>query len=268
MSTERALPAAERAADELGYAVVIPAYNESATIADVARRALRQGLPVVVVDDGSTDGTGAALAGLPVRVLKNRHNVGKGSSLWRGMRYALELGVTGVITLDGDGQHAPEDISRLVRVAHAHPQEIIIGARLGRRQRAPRARYLANRLADFCIGWAAGQPFDDSQSGFRVYPASLLARIAVRHGPTRGFVFESEMLIAAARLGIHVRSVPVESIYPLVARPSHFRPVRDTARIGRMVAWQLVRRGLHPAGLYRSLSRRPERDTRAVNETT
>jgi glycosyltransferase involved in cell wall biosynthesis len=241
---------------ERGYAVVIPARNESATIADVAARALRVAATVIVVDDGSTDATHERLAGLPVVLLRNPRNLGKGASLWRGMQHALGLGVEGVVTLDGDGQHAPEDVPRLVRAARAHPGDIVVGARLVGRAAAPLARRCANRFADFWIGWAAGQPLDDSQSGFRVYPAPLLRRLDLDTGPGRGFVFESEALIAAAPLGARVRSVPIASVYPRGARPSHFRPVRDIALITRMVAWQLLRRGLHPAGLWRSLARR------------
>jgi glycosyltransferase involved in cell wall biosynthesis len=244
--------------DAPGYAVVIPAYNEAATIADVAARAARQAAHVIVVDDGSSDGTAAALGGLPVTLLRNERNLGKGASLWRGMQHALGMGACGVVTLDGDGQHAPEEIPRLLAEARAHPDAIIVGARVFGRDAAPRARYLANRFADFWIGWAAGQPLADSQSGFRVYPAALLREVAVKHGPARGFVFESELLIAAARHGFGSRAVPVAALYPHTARPSHFRPVLDIARITRMVAWKLVSRGMYPAGLRRVLARRPQ----------
>jgi hypothetical protein len=244
------------------YAVVIPAFNEAATIADVAARAARQSALVVVVDDGSTDETAAALAGLPVTLLQNDHNLGKGASLWRGMQHALGLGVAGVVTLDGDGQHAPEEIPRLLAEARAHPGEIVVGARVFGRDAAPRARYVANRVADFWIGWAAGQPLMDSQSGFRVYPAALLRQVEVKHGPARGFVFESELLIAAARHGFGSRAVPIAALYPQAARPSHFRPVLDIVRITRMVAWKLLSRGMSPAGLRRVLAQRPaERGT-------
>jgi glycosyltransferase involved in cell wall biosynthesis len=254
-------------AGETRYAVVIPACNEALTIADVAARAAAVAATVIVVDDGSTDGTGGLLAGLPVTVLRNERNLGKGASLWRGMQHALALGVDGVVTFDGDGQHAPEDVPRLVRVARAHPDDLVIGARLVGRAAAPRARRIANRVADFFIGWAAGQPLDDSQSGFRLYPAALLRRLAVKHGPGRGFVFESETLIAAARLGLRVRSVAIAAVYPRSARPSHFRPVADIARISRMIFWQLLRRGFYPAGLYRVLCGRARDDAVTADET-
>jgi hypothetical protein len=75
-----------------------------------------------------------------------------------------------------------------------------------------------------------------------VYPAALLGKVHVSHGPTRGFVFESELLIEAAQRGTRIRSVPIAALYPREARPSHFRPVLDIARIVRMVAGKLLRR--------------------------
>jgi glycosyltransferase involved in cell wall biosynthesis len=237
----------------IGYWVVIPAYNEAATIRDVASRAIRQIKNVIVVDDGSTDGTAEALVGLPVAVLRNPTNCGKAASLWRGFQQALAAGASGVVTLDGDGQHAPEDIPRLLAEAASHPNDVIIGARRRDQRRATFWRYVANRVADFWISWAAGYPFDDSQSGFRVYPTSLVSRVKITHGKARSFVFESEILIEATRLGYQSLPVSIEAPGRPGARPSHFRPVLDIARITRMVGWKLISRGMYPIGLYRSL---------------
>jgi glycosyltransferase involved in cell wall biosynthesis len=236
-----------------GYWVVIPAFNEAATIRDVVSRAVRQIERVIVVDDGSTDGTPDALVGLPVALLRNPTNRGKAASLWRGFQQALAAGASGVVTLDGDGQHAPEDIPRLLAEAVFHPDHVIIGARRRDQRRAAFWRYAANRVADFWVSWAAGCSFSDSQSGFRVYPASLLSRVKITHGKVRSFVFESEILIEATRAGHRSLAVPIEAFYRPGARPSYFLPVRDITRITGMVGWKLISRGMYPIGLYRSL---------------
>ena len=237
-----------------GYWVVIPAYNEAATIGDVASRAIRQCKNVIVVDDGSTDGTAEALAGLPVTLLRNTMNCGKAASLWRGLQQALTAGASGVVTLDGDGQHAPEDIPKLLTEAAYYPDHMIIGARRRDQRRAVFWRYAANRVADFWVSWAAGYSIADSQSGFRVYPASLLSRVKIAHEKARSFVFESEILIEATRSGYRSLAVPIEAFRLPGARPSYFRPVLDIVRITCMVGWKLMSRGMYPIGLYRSLS--------------
>lgn len=233
---------------------LIPAYNEAATIRDLVERTLKIVPEVVVVDDGSTDATAARLTDLPVTLLRNPRNLGKSASLWKGFGYALARGARRVVTLDGDGQHRPEDIRRLIAAADRFPGRIVIGARLHDRKNFPAQRYYANQFARFWISWAAGYPIADTQSGFRVYPAALLARLARRAMSRKRFVLESEILIAAGRCGVRSVAVQVPGIYPTQARPSHFRPVRDIARIVVMVASRLLIRGLYPGGLWRSLT--------------
>lgn len=234
----------------LHFAVVIPAYNEAATIHDIATRTLRFAERVIIVNDGSSDGTLQALANLPVTVLNNTTNVGKGESLYRGAHHAIELGVDYVITLDGDGQHQPEDIPLLLAAASTHPNSIIIAARLRSRHTAPPLRRFANSFADFWISWAAGHRVHDSQSGFRLYPSKVFR---AHTGATTGFTFESEILINSVNLDIYTTSVAIDTIYNKLARPSHYRPTADTLSIVRMVAWKLLCRGFYPMGLARSL---------------
>jgi glycosyltransferase involved in cell wall biosynthesis len=234
------------------WAVVIPAYNEARTIRDVAARTLEQASLVIVVDDGSADGTVAALEGLPAVLLRNDGNRGKAASLRAGADEAIKRGATAVLTLDGDGQHCPEDIPLLAAAYAAAPGRIVIGSRLHKREEIPPARYWANRFANFWISWAAGYAIADSQSGFRIYPVALFSQARVNYDEAHSFVFESEILIEAARLGVRANCVPISVIYSIRARPSHFRPVVDIARIVRMVAWRLLARGLYLQGLVRS----------------
>ncbi len=238
------------------YWVVIPAYNEAATVRDVAIRARRRCPNVVVVDDASSDGTEQALAGLDVTVLRNEANRGKAGSLARGFEHALSQGAVGIITLDADGQHAPEEIPAFIERSQDDPNVFLIGARRRELRRASLWRYLANCIADFWIGWAAGHTIEDSQSGFRLYPARLLQTVKIPHGPDRSFVYESEILIQAAWQGVVLKSVAVSVSPRSGPRPSHFQPLLDILRITRMVAWKLVGRGMYPVGLYRLLHRR------------
>lgn len=233
---------------------VIPAYQEAATIAAVVTRlrAAMPGVPVLVVDDGSSDGTAAIAAAAGAEVLGGAANQGKGAALRLGMRAALARGASMVATLDGDGQHRPEDVPRLV--ALAAPDVIVIGSRRGAAGQ-PAARRRANRVADFWISWAARHPVSDSQSGLRLYPAAALADLARYEGRARRFSFESEILIDAARRGITTVAAEIPALYgTTLRRPSHFRPVADIARIVIMVAGKLLARGMDPVGLWRSLA--------------
>ena len=234
--------------------VLIPAYNEAETIRGVVERTLLMVANVVVVDDGSNDGTASQLHGLPITLLRNERNIGKAASLRKGFTFALAQGAHCVVTLDGDGQHRPEDIYRLLNAAAHYPGDIVIGARLHDKKNFPARRYYANQFARFWISWAAGYPIADSQSGFRVYPATLLSKLKRRDVSWEGFVFESEILIVAAARGVRSVAVAIPGIYPKQARPSHFRPVADIARIVFMVGGQLLRRGMAPLGLWRSLN--------------
>ena len=231
---------------------VIPAYNEARTLGKVVGDLLAHCADVVVVDDGSTDGGAANLAGAPITLLRHTQNQGKAAALWTGMQAALAMGADAVLTLDADGQHAVDDVPRLMHAARANPARLILGARALARRSTPLVRFMANRFANFWISWACGQRLTDSQSGFRVYPGAFLRKVDIAHDRRQGFVFESELLIEAARAGFRIHAVSVPAIYRPDARASYYRH-RDSLRITAMVARKLLARGLYPAGLYGAL---------------
>ena len=233
------------------FAIVIPAYNEEATILDVVKQALNECKNVIVVDDGSTDKTISELEGLPITLIKHETNRGKAASLWDGFMAALKMDIHSIITLDGDGQHAPSDTSLLIDKAAEFPKDIIIGARLADKSAIPAKRYYANKFANFWLAWAAGYPIQDSQSGFRIYPKALFDSLNI--STEHGFVFESEILIKAAQKGIYSHPVKIPAVYKKNARPSHFRGVQDITLITNMVAKSLFFRAMYPAGLFHSL---------------
>ena len=242
---ERELPAVDRCV------AVIPAFNEAQTVGNLIRR-VRAHLPdVIVVDDGSSDATAAEARRLDVRLVCHAKNAGKGRSLIDGLQAAREDGFDAAVTLDADGQHRARDIPRLLQFAGA--DTLVLGSRVKDAARMPRVRRIANRIAGFFISWAAGQRIGDTQCGLRVYPTGAVAALGLT-GRRRGFVFESEVLIEAARQGWRIVEVPVPAVYPARApRQSYYRPVVDTAAITVMVAGKLLARGLDPAALVRVL---------------
>jgi len=223
--------------------IVIPALNEALRIRGVVEGALHSCPNVIVIDDGSDDGTADRIADLPVTVLRHAQRMGKGAGLRDGFAEALRRGAQGVITMDGDGQHDAADIPRLIEAAQRYPDHIVIGARLRKRASQPGYRRLANEFGDWGISWGCGFRVADTQSGQRFYPAAVAG---LREVPGEDFVFEAQILISAARqLGVGCVSVPIESRYQShdgegpQFRKSHFRPLHDLYRITSHVVKQV-----------------------------
>lgn len=246
------------------HLILIPAFNEAATIEAVVLGARRHGA-VLVVDDGSADDTAALATRAGADVLRLSRRQGKGEALRRGFAEGLARGAERVVTLDGDGQHDPDEIPRLLAAAAALPDAMVIGGRLGRGAAGgdrviPSGRLSAMRVAGFFIDWLTGHPLADTQSGFRVYPAPLLRALRPGRG---GFVFESEVLIRAAAGGWRLHETPVTARH-FAGRRSRFRPVRDGVAVGALLAGEVLRRlgreaALGGAALLRPFTAAPRR---------
>ena len=235
--------------------VVIPALNEERAIRSVVEDALRYCAMVIVIDDGSSDRTSDVVSDLPIERMRHAEPQGKAIALRDGFRRALELGAEGVLTMDGDGQHAASDLPRLLDAARRYPNHIVIGARLLDKDAQPDKNRIGNQQADFWVSWACGQRIVDTQSGQRFYPRSAIEiALALPHD---GFVFESEILIECAARGIRSVSVPIASRYEEDRRASHFKPFRDVTRITRMIAWRLLKGGFMPRNYWRARTQPP-----------
>ncbi len=220
---------------------VVPAYNEARTIAPVVEQTRPLVDLLLVVDDGSTDGT-ADSVGEGAELIRHQRNQGKAAALATGFAAALAAGAERVVTLDADGQHRPSDIPALL--AAARDDTVVLAARLTERENAPWIRSLANRTADFWVSLAAGQKIVDSQSGFRVYPKSLLEGLDLPTDRAHGFAFESEILIEACWRGLEIVTVSIPALYHQTGRSSHYLPLRDTLSITRMVVKRLARKAI------------------------
>jgi glycosyltransferase involved in cell wall biosynthesis len=192
---------------------------------------------VIVVDDASSDGSGqlAASAGATVITLPTHH--GKGAALRRGFAEALRRGAEHIITLDGDGQHDPRDIPRFLTASCRWCDSIIIGNRLAAAAAIPRYRWQAMQVGSFWINWMGECNVQDTQSGFRLYPATILRSLSLKHG---GFLLESEILLKAGQAGYDMREIPIRPIYPSGQR-SHYRPGRDGVHAAAYLCYRGVR---------------------------
>jgi glycosyltransferase involved in cell wall biosynthesis len=207
---------------------------------------------VLVVDDGSTDGTGAAARRAGARLLIHRQNQGKGRALDHAFADLFGRGFAAVVTLDADGQHLPEEIPRLLaawRGDGSRPEaDLVIGSRDHLFAEMSAVRRSSNRISSALISVAAGQRLGDVQSGFRLYSRRLYARVGM---PETRFEAESAVVVRATRSGLAVVTVPVRLGFADGRSTSHYRPVVDSLRIARAVIrawgegrlWAPLRRG-------------------------
>jgi glycosyltransferase involved in cell wall biosynthesis len=206
-------------------AAVIPCFNESAFIGGVVH-AVRRHLPsVIVVDDGSSDETAAIAAAAGAEVLRQPVNSGKGSALRAGWQQAFRREFAWVLTLDGDGQHAPEDIPALLDCAENTGAALVVGNRMGETELMPWLRRRVNLWMTRRLSTLVDTPLADSQCGFRLMNLNALSRLEIR---ANHFAIESEMLVGFIADGCKVEFVPIQVIYR--TSPSRIRPVLDSWR--------------------------------------
>jgi glycosyltransferase involved in cell wall biosynthesis len=218
---------------------VIPCFNEGATIATLVA-AVRQYLPsVIAVDDGSTDDTSNLAGGAGAVVVGHQRNLGKGAALRTGLSLALKQGFEWALTLDGDGQHAPEDLPAFLRCAEETGASLVVGDRMSNAQAMPWLRRQVNRWMSRKLSRLAGKPLSDTQCGLRLIHLGTWAALPLK---TERFEVESETLMAFLAAGLRVEFVPIRVIRS--GRRSHIHPVADSLR---WLKWWR-NSGLRPAG--------------------
>jgi glycosyltransferase involved in cell wall biosynthesis len=210
--------------------VIVPAYQAEKTLPDVIAD-LRRAMPalsneILVVDDGSTDGTARVAAAAGCQLVSHGRNRGKGAALVTGLATARARGHEVALTVDADGQH-PADEARSVLLASSDPDAFVLGVRELTTAGAPRKNQVSNRISNFFISRFAGQPLRDTQCGLRRYPIGKTLALAPRG---EGYDFESEVLLRAIWAGLPVVEEPIRVLYP-EDRVTHFHVVRDPWRI-------------------------------------
>jgi glycosyltransferase involved in cell wall biosynthesis len=221
--------------------VVIPVYNNAATVKKVALGCRAELAHVLVVDDGSTDGDIAGmLSGTDIDVVRHDINRGKGKAILTALQHVREQGGDIMITVDADGQHHPSDIRKFLPVLAEDPMAIVIGARDMDSPNVPASSRFGMRFSDFWLRLETGVRMTDTQSGFRAYPVKLLSELTFDSGR---YDFEVEVLARAAWAGLTVKSIGIEVTYPEKGkRISHFRPFWDNLRLTHRHVLLVLRR--------------------------
>ena len=214
---------------ELKTCVIIPVYNNAGTIKEVVRRTLRFCKDVIVVDDGSTDGSSGFLSELGAVVVRYEENRGKGYALKTGFKEAKARGFERAITIDADGQHFPEDIPVFAAQAKEHPDAMFVGSRNLKKENMPGGNTFANKFSNFWFRLQTGVNLPDTQSGFRLYQLNRIGRLRFL---TYRYEAELELLVFQCWKGVPMRPVGINVYYPPEGeRVTHFRPFWDFFRI-------------------------------------
>jgi glycosyltransferase involved in cell wall biosynthesis len=214
-------------------AAIIPAYNAAAHI-EAVLASIKRSIParnIIVVDDASADDTFSAAQRSGVTVLRHAVNGGKGAAIRTGVAALSTLGdIDAVVMLDADGQHDPAEIPRFAEEFMKGEADLIIGNRMANRGEMPALRAFTNRLTSAIISLRAGRRVPDSQNGYRLVRAQLLARLDL---VTSRYEIDSEIIIKACHAGARVSSIPVRTIYG--SEKSAIRPLHDTGRFIALV---------------------------------
>ena len=228
---------------------IVPTYNNRKTVTDVVERLLPFGYPVIVVNDGSTDDTESLVTQLidekkktqpsaSISLVSYKDNQGKGHALRTGFRKALAMGFDFGVTIDSDGQHYPEDISRLVstleqELKHGRGRNkeavLVVGNRKLQNDNMPGGNTFANYFSNFWFMLQTWQYLPDTQTGYRIYPLHHLHGLSCL---TARYEAELELLVFGAWNGVRLVSSPIRVYYPPQGeRVTHFRPIYDFVRI-------------------------------------
>ena len=215
--------------------IVIPAFNEAKAVAELVKKLLSHSDKVIVIDDGSSDGTSKLAQGAGAIVLRHEKNCGKGAALRTGFKYAVKSGCDGVITIDADGQHDWREVPLFISEAERSSADIILGTRMKSVGEMPFIRLLTNVVTSLIVSVFSRQRITDSQTGYRLIRREVLENVAL---VTSNYDMESEILIKAGRKGFKIAEIPIRTIYGVES--SNINRLTDTLRFIRLVLKNII----------------------------
>lgn len=214
------------------YGAILPALNAARFLPEVIGeiRALHPELRILVVDDGSTDGTAEVARTAGAEVAVHDVNKGKGEALKTGYAWATAEGLDWVYTMDSDGQHLPAELRGFKDAAAGEDLDIVIGTRMAETADMPWLRKMTNHFTSWIISRLAGCDIPDSQNGYRLYKTVCFENLVLK---TSRYDSESEILVRLARRGFKIGSAPITTVYG--DEVSSINPFVDTGRFFRLV---------------------------------
>lgn len=215
--------------------VLIPAHNEASRVKSVIEKIRSAGLPVLVVNDGSTDDTASVAQKAGAEVISLPVNKGKGAAIREGFGHFLAKQYSSVILMDADGQHDTNDLPRFIQLISHGDSDMVIGDRMTSPGCMPWIRRATNSFMSFILSSACRQIVPDTQCGFRALKRQVVEKINLK---TERFEIESEMILEAAKKGFKIGSVPIASVY--AGEGSHIRPAQDTLRFFKFLFQYLL----------------------------
>ncbi|CAM4189986.1 DUF2062 domain-containing protein [Gillisia limnaea] len=235
----------------------MPTYNNEGTLPTVIQDLFLYTQNLVIINDGSTDGTSKILDKFPqVELIHFEKNQGKGEALKHGFKLAEKLGYEYAITIDSDGQHYPDDLdiflSELEAKTATDPEILLVGDRNMNQDGIPGKSTTGNKFSNFWFLVVTGTELHDTQSGYRLYPLKAVNGIKLF---TKKFELEIEVIVKAAWRDVEVRNIPIKVFYDKDNRVSHFRPFKDIVRIVLLYIWFVMASFfyIHPRNKYRDL---------------
>ncbi len=223
----------------MSVGVIIPALNAAPYLPDLLGEIhrLHPDFRILVVDDGSSDGTGEVAEAADAEVIQHPQNQGKGVALDSGHQWALEESLEWVFTMDADGQHLPVEMASFLSTARERDWDVVVGTRMADTRDMPWIRKATNKFTSSVISNLAGCRIPDSQSGYRLFRTACLAGLRLR---TQRYDTESEILVRLAWKGCKIGSVPISTVYG--EQVSSIRPLLDTGRFFRLVSMLMLDR--------------------------
>ncbi len=207
----------------MNFCIVVPVYN-SPYIREVIENILSYDYSIIVVDDGSD--THVDLDGLDIMLLTHKVNMGKGEAIISGAKKAKELGFDCFVTMDADKQHISSQIEKLTQAYEDNT--IVIGNRDFTGEHIPNSSKFGRKFSNFWVMLESFELLGDTQSGFRMYPVSIL-ELPIKN---KRFDFEIEVLVYHSYRGAKIKDVEVECYYPPShERISHFDKIDDNIRL-------------------------------------